>query len=45
MREWYQKQAKDVLEAMESREGGLKEEEVAARREAYGKNELEEEEK
>lgn len=45
MREWYQRQADEVLQKMDSRREGLKEEEVAERREAYGKNELEEEEK
>lgn len=45
MREWYQRQADDVLQGMDSRREGLKEEEVEKRREAYGTNELEEEEK
>lgn len=45
MREWYQRPAKDVLLEMDSRPEGLKAEEVLARRETYGRNELEEEEK
>ncbi len=45
MREWYRKPAEDVLLEMNSRTEGLKTEEVLARRETYGRNELEEEKK